>query len=127
MTVAFSNNGVAIYQHLSQLILHDTTTGVNIIGAVFDSGPGPNSVISHQGRHVSQGAANPPSKPFLMSAYFAVNLANGLGVSQCVKLSLEQLKQLDMDQQQLACLVFPLPFSFQSFVFESSEHDPKEP
>ena len=44
-TITFSNNGAALYQHLSQLILQDNNQEIRILGAVFDSGPGPNAIF----------------------------------------------------------------------------------
>ena len=52
ITVGFSNNGVAVYQHLSQLVLRGQEVGSNVkvIGSVFDSGPG--QPLGHMSRLV---------------------------------------------------------------------------
>ena len=91
ITVGFSNNGAAVYQHLSQQVLQGQ--GPEVIGSVFDSGPSPpwGFTSSLVGVRKSGTGAYPPYK-LSMIAYMGVNLVNNLSISDTIKLSFQQIQ-----------------------------------
>merc|ERR1719342_901216 len=96
-TITFSNNGAALYQHLSQLILQDNNQEIRILGAVFDSGPGPNAIFRTSGRRVPHNTPNPPTKFFLYLSLLGVNLANGVSIRESLHLLSKQIKSTNID------------------------------
>ena len=106
ITVGFSNNGVAVYQHLSQLVLRGQGPGgLEVIGSVFDSGPG--QPMGHMSRLVRDSPASrtdPPAKLSLVTAYVGVNIANNLSISDTVKLSFQQIQE--RNETKLNCIKF---------------------
>jgi len=103
-TVAFSNNGTAVYHHL---VTHITAQphDLRVIGSVFDSGPGPaqlpyNPKTSDVTNSLDR---RPPGRLFLTMAYLGVNKANGLGLLENLKLVARQQRQMSCDPNVSFC------------------------
>ena len=104
-----SNNGATLYQHLTQLLAQEISCPdqdhLEVKGAVFDSGPGPQSLLprpawfSEVRRENSQTKpqARPPGKLFLRAAYLSVNQANGVSLGDNLRLMARQWRELEPD------------------------------
>jgi len=85
--VCFSNNGALYYQFFSQKILRGECSDVDIVGAIFDSGPGP--VLGKFSLMLPEPLAHKPSPPpklQLLLARLFVNRANRMSDRQSLSL-----------------------------------------
>ena len=96
VTHSLSNNGGAVYQHLSQAVTEYQQLEVR--GAVFDSCPGPATLFPSLSWRSRPGAAKPPGNLFLCSAYLGVNLANRVSLKETIRRLSRQIKELDKVQ-----------------------------
>lgn len=98
VTVAFSNNGTAVYQHLVTQ-LTDKPPYLRITGSVFDSGPGPDKISYNPGTsdNTNSLGPQPPGRMFLTLAYLSVNSANGVSLWENFQLVARQTRQIAWD------------------------------
>ena len=96
-----SNNGATLYQHLTQELSCPEYDHLQVKGAVFDSGPGPQTLLprpalfSKLRRDKSE--ARPPGKLFLQTAYLSVNQANKLSLRDNMRMMVRQWRDLEPD------------------------------
>jgi len=97
-TVAFSNNGTAVYQHLVTQMT-DHPHDLRVIGSVFDSGPGPSQLPYNPKTSdiTNSFGRRPPGRLFLTLAYLGVNKANGLSLLENLKLVIRQQRLMSRD------------------------------
>ena len=96
-----SNNGAALYQHLSQELSSPHYDHLQLRGAVFDSGPGPQTLLPisalFSDERRDNRKARPPGKFFLRASYLAVNHANKLSPRENLRLMARQWQELEPD------------------------------
>ena len=96
-----SNNGATLYQHLSQEVCSPDYDHLQLRGAVFDSGPGPQTLLPipalFNRRTRDSSLPRPPGKLFLRTAYLSVNLANRLSLRDNLRLVARQWRELEPD------------------------------
>ena len=97
VTVAFSNNGTAVYQHLVTQ-LTDQPRDLRVTGSVFDSGPGPAQLSYKPGTE-----RQTPGRLFLTLAYLSVNSANGVSLRENLQLVARQTRRLTWDPSVSWC------------------------
>ena len=92
--VCFSNNGAILYQTMSQTVLSGQCRDVDIVGAVFDSAPGP--PLGHMTflQEKTTSSPSPPSKLSLVIAHLGVNQANGVSLTENLKMTVEQVRNM---------------------------------
>jgi len=93
--VCFSNNGAIYYQFLSQKILRGECSDVNIVGAVFDSAPGPVlGKFSMMFPEEDPEKPSPPNKFQLMIALLFVSKANRFSNQMTLRLLWDQINNM---------------------------------
>eukprot|EP00092_Neocalanus_flemingeri_P029027 GFUD01031512.1.p1 GENE.GFUD01031512.1~~GFUD01031512.1.p1 ORF type:complete len:315 (-),score=98.13 GFUD01031512.1:124-1029(-) len=109
---SLSNNGAILYQHLTQLVATQYKD-ITIKGAVFDSAPGPGTLLEHLPFPLSTLSTTkyPLSKSFLLyGAYPSVNLANGMKLRDILTASADQARSLKVNWPLNKSVPWPGPY-----------------